>query len=891
VNTLKPSCGSYLQSGFLHLSFIFSFLSILFSEPEGRPNPKISGSSGNENATLTSTVGFSSEPKLIEGGYIDFPSKLLKKGIAGTVTLNIDIDKSGKVEKCTVVDTLNSVLDSIVRASFINAKFSPAYEDGRVVESSVGFQFVFNPDSIVLNGSRVIPEIEGVVIDKETKQPIQGAIVNLQASDTSGDPDLTIPFNKYMELIGKVPGQTYKKEILSTVTDQSGHFAFRLLPSCPVNIAIIYPYYDNAHIALFPVTGSSKSLKCFLEKPVIDTALEIVVYGRPEKQSVINVEERQVATGLTHYMSNVLVSKAVIRNVPESRSAMMVRAGSPFDNRFKICGVPFLAPYHFGGSPYADVDGIMLSAMSNIDVNIDRVAGSMLDASGFILDARPGVYRRADNNLKKRPELSIDYSTLSQDFLLSLPVSKSNDNKFQIGYSRADNYSLEFLKYASFSDHDAFFGHKVPSTFYGLGIPDNFGNVTLTGELHGKQARFDSFSWFAWDIWENYHSNETTFIPWGMTSVTISPNGCLSKINFGGSRQYFAVGKQVGHNSFINSSYLSNGTMQLSADSLFRNINTHFELTTEYNQWHGSVIQKDTLGIDTNYSTENSEFEMSTHGSIEKQLGPFSCGTDLLLAGLLYGTQSDMIFDFGLFTELNLDHFQIGLNGGRITGRPDIRGLPDSLFRMEHLHTYLISMPVRLTFDPRLMFSVQPYYRKKDKEPMMNPLLYTWDKTSTTPLYAKGVDFEGEVKVCKWLSLKSSLNLSDVERRIDNKDSLYEWGIPWTVRNGAHLVFGDYSQFHIYLNYVLSHGLPYYDFITNRYDYLPEYKNLNIGIQYRSVILKNRYFTRYDAYFNLLNVLDNGNIRDYYWDNLMNTRRVYLSPFNLEFGARFGFRL
>jgi len=532
----------------------------------------------------------------------------------------------------------------------------------------------------------------------------------------------------------------------------------------------------------------------------------------------------------------------------------------------------------------------MISALSNIDVNVDRVAGSMLDASGFILDAKPGIYQKSESKLKRRPEVSIDYSTLSQDFLLSLPVSKNNDNNFQIGYSKAETYSLDFLKRATFSDQ--VFGKKdVALTFYGLGIPENFGNVTLTGTVNGKRARFDSFSWFAWDIWENYDSNETSFIPWGMTSVTISPNKCLSKINLGGSRQYFATGKQIGHNSFINSTYLTNGTMQISADSLFKNVNTHFDLTTDYSQWHGSVDQKDTLGIDTNYSAKNNEFEMSTHGSVEKQFGPFSFGTDLLLTGLLYDTQSDMIFDFGAFTDLRLEHFQIGLNGGRITGRPDIRGLPDPLFRKEHLHTYLISMPVRLIFDPHFMFSVQPYYRKKDKEPMMNPLLNTWDKASTTPLYAKGVDCEGEVKVSKWFSLNSTLNLSDAERKIDNKDSLYEWGIPWTVRNTAHLVFGDYSQFHIYLNYVLSHGLPYYDFVTSSYNYLPKYDNLNIGIQYRSVILKNRYFTRYDTYVNFNNILDNGNIRDYYWDHLMNTRRVYLSPFNMEFGARFGFRL
>ena len=67
-----------------------------------------------------------------------------------------------------------------------------------------------------------------------------------------------------------------------------------------------------------------------------------------------------------------------------------------------------------------------------------------------------------------------------------------------------------------------------------------------------------------------------------------------------------------------------------------------------------------------------------------------------------------------------------------------------------------------------------------------------------------------------------------------------------------------------------------------------------MSIQYRTLVIKHRYLTRYDCYLDFRNPLDlvqMANIRDYYWDYPMVKKPIFLSPFFCEAGVRIGFRL
>ena len=239
--------------------------------------------------------------------------------------------------------------------------------------------------------------------------------------------------------------------MLSTKTDAAGHFGFRLLPFCLAKIVVLADGYGIADFYEYPKQEKKLMVRYFLDMNFIDTvpfdSMNIInVYGHaPASQKKINVERTELARGLTHSVSKLLLSQSTIRHMPEGPSALLVRSASPFDNRYIIAGVPFLAPFHFGGYPYGDLDGMMISALSDIKVTVNDIAGRYADVSGALIEANPGIYRPADPDLIPRPELAVDCGWLSYDLLLSIPTDKSDKDVLQIGYTYPDRYFLKWL--------------------------------------------------------------------------------------------------------------------------------------------------------------------------------------------------------------------------------------------------------------------------------------------------------------------------------------------------------------------------------------------------------------------------------------------------------------
>ena len=303
---------------------------------DGYASVKKTISTTTSASNSTSSVGFSSEPKILSGDIVAFPAWVIKKGLGGTVTLAIDIDQNGKVEKRVLTGFTHTVLDSIALASINNIVCSPAFELGKAAASTVSLSIEFIPDSMVLASRTVEPDIEGVVLDKTSKKPLVHAIVNMEFVDTLRDPDIAIGFGRYLELIGNLPKQKYIHGVLSTTTDASGRFSFRLLPFCPAKIAVLADGYEIAHFYEYPKPDKKLSVSYFITTIDHDTMQDdssniIKVYGHtPAQREMIHVERSEYARGLSHSASKLLLSQTTIRQMPEGCSALLVRAGSPF---------------------------------------------------------------------------------------------------------------------------------------------------------------------------------------------------------------------------------------------------------------------------------------------------------------------------------------------------------------------------------------------------------------------------------------------------------------------------------------------------------------------------------------------------------------------------------
>jgi hypothetical protein len=796
----------------------------------------------------------------------------------------VDIDQNGKVERSALAHVTHTVLDSIALASIKNLVCAPAFEQGKAVPSTISLQISFMLDSMVAASREISPDIEGVVLDKKNKTPIPNAIVNIEFIDTTGDRDLAVGFGKYLAMIGKLSKQKYNRGMLSTRTDGAGRFAFRLLPFCSAKIAVLAEEYAIADFYEYPKPEISLVLRCYLDKITPDTAYfdssnTINVYGRaPATQEKINVESTELARGLTHSISKLLLSQATIRQMPEGASALLVRSGSPFDNRYIIAGVPFLAPFHFGGYPYGDVDGMMISALSDIKVTVNDIAGKYADVSGALIEANPGIYRPANPGLIPRPELALDYGWLGCDMLLSTPTDKYDKDILQIGCTFSDSYFLKWL-----------YGYYGMSDFAAINIgqPESYLNVTVNDSKRVGPLQFDSFGWFARDAYENRGSP----YPWGMGSVSMHPVGEENlSLTCGGSHQYFAKGKRVGTNVSLTKAYLSNGSLDFKNDSIpVASALAGFGCRLDYQTWNGSVEKNDSLVISSD-SRMAKEADLQFRGNIEQEFGTLRVRARMLGDAIAYGKVPDAFLDGGISLLWNLGNMQTELNAGRVTSRPDIRGLPDSAFRMQQIHSYLISLPVYYRNSQGVEVGMQPYLRYQDKCPKMDPLLNIWDSSATSRFFARGVDFNGEAPLWENLSINGVINLENARRIGAIEGSLYEWNIPWSFRSGVHCSFL-HKALHVYLDYVLTNGMPYYDFNLNTYRYLPVYTTTDLSVQFRTLVVKHRYLTRYDAYLDIRNLFNRLNVRDYYWDYIMEKMPIYLCPFYFNAGVRVGLRL
>jgi TonB family protein len=875
----------FVQNTTLCLFFtLYAWVSgVVFTQAPSLPD------NGNQTHPSAS-IGFSSEPRLLSGGKVEFPAELVKQGVEGAVEVRVNIDTSGRVEACDIATAFHPLLDSLVVSAMRTARFSPAYESGKAVPATISMQLAFDLKTICATSADAPSELCGVVIDRSTGKPVGGATITIECLDSLADPDIGIGMGRYLALIGNVPGQSSYLSTLSTTADSLGSFSLRLLPSGPLRMAVAAYGYEAGHFRQQVVTGIQQSAVYYLyplSAPVSDS---IVVYGYLKHESEMNVEQQQNTSGLTTCLSDMLKSQTAITGVPEAASVMTARGGSPFDNRYLINGVPFLAPFHFGGHPYADIDGMMISSLKNVKVTVNRIAGVFPEASGILLEADPGIYRSNNWKLVRRPEFAIDYGFINKDFLLSIPVSKNRNDFIQIGYTRSDDSILKGLQ-----NPGDYFGESV----IGPGRPTSMGNLTLNGSNTWNGVLFDGYAWFAWDtytpwVFDTANVEPPFSYPWGMGSISIHPPGRETPtVRYGGSHQYFMDGKRVGDNAFLKTVFLSNGSVSVLYDSMTTQyFNAQLDCRVDYENWHGSVAQRDTFGLDTGIRAKGRDIAGTMNGSVERQFGVFEVGSDVLGSVLFdnQGALPDLVLDAGLSLQWKSDRFLAELHGGRVTSRPDVRGMPDSLFRREHLHAWLLSMPLLYNGGRvPVRFSVQPYVRYQDRAPCMNPLLYVWDEELTTPMFGQGVDISGEIEPREWFSLNGAFNLNRARRFVADTVMSFEWNTPWTFRCCAH--FNYRKKFHAYINSTTSSGFPYYDFDTRKYVPLPFYRRIDINLQYREVRLKHRFLTRYDGYFNIKNILNVNNIRDYYWNAAMVKQEVQMSTLIMDLGVRFGFRL
>ncbi len=848
----------------------------------------------------SAVVSDQTAPELKHEPAYDIPLKVLKEGLSGIVAVATRIDSNGTVESCSLLVSSGSLLDSITKAHVLSSSFSPSTRQGKPAASIVHLEMDYVPEEMVKTFAQASPQLHGKISDKETGKPIYNARINMQYVDTLTDTTITIGHDRYCRLAGTLEGQSYANMIFSTFSDLGGSFSLRLLPSGRVYVAVIAPGYKTQKFAADINELKSLSVQIRMETYIDENRdYEIVVYGKKDVTvEEVDIEEAQTSVGLTNSLGEIVRSHTMINRSSRSKSEMLVRGGNPYDNVYLIRGVPLLSPYHFGGCAIGDIDALSVANISDMQVVINSVAGHYPSVGGVVIEANPDISRDKDGAKYKRPEVIVDFSNTSADILYSSQSRRKPKRFLQIGFKGANAYMLKWNRARYDLEGDA---------QSGIGFPVGFGDLTLNGELHADKFRLNSYGWFAWDSYSDFEPDPNDpfeikgtdkTIPWGMAAVEFHPKRHKNvTFSAGGSRQYFAKGKRVWNNSFLNTTYLTNATITgIVRDIEKGNAAADIRVSLDHETWSGDLKQRDhSFGIDKGESRLSQRIGGHVHGNLEYDLNAFTFGARLLGAVKFFGSEPEFICDPGVSVSWTADALTAGVSSGLVTSFPDFRGLPDKKLERTRLKSFISSMQLYYTGLAWLKLHVEPYMRIQDKSPIMNPVTFTWQDIPGG-IFAKGVDARLDITPQSPVSPYVQVNVTDAHRRSkgkgknEDRHDIYEWEIPYTLKGGVHTRLLD-DKLHLYLHGFIRDGNYYYDLLSQDYKRIETQAGYTFSAQIRMKDIKHRYFYRWDLYTTAKNFFISPTVKDYYWDESKVAGEIIAEGYELTIGLKAGFRL
>ena len=836
-------------------------------------------------------IPLSQQPELIRSGLCPYPPDLLKKGIEGTVLLDIYIDDKGKVEEVEVVQGAHPDLDSIARHSALQFLFSPAKQVGEPIPVVIRFQYMFDLSNILRN-LEYTPNFVGRVIDADTEKPFRNFPVVCDFIDTTSDMTLLIPFDRYIKLLSLVKGHYYIDGKLITRTDSLGYFRFFLLPACSLKVRV-NPLSHKMFIAkekIKPgeITRSVYKLNTFTDA-VMESDYEITVYGKRSTHERINVVEEELRYGLTDDINKILFVRSAVNQIPERGSSIIIHGGGIYDNTYFVSDIPVFPPSHFTNYPTLDISGTMVSTLQNVSIISSRIGGRYANAPGCVISMQPGIYRPAMKKLIKRPELVVNVSTRRMDFSLSTPFRKNKDF-YQLAYTFA---SKGFIKN---------WQRSYVFSEFGLAPPKFYGDLTVTGQSNFNRMNINSFFWLAFDKYESlyYNYDKQELIPWGIGSVAFElpgrNNSTVHRTVIGGSVQNYHEGKRMGLTSPLKDVTRENATVLIESQSVsFGPFLFDHKERLEYLRWNGAIYARDfsALGYGTQLLTRgDDEIHLKSHLGIQYKNDLFSFGSDLLIGTIVQ--YKNVFVDPGLWCSIPHNGGSIGFSAGIVSSYPDIRGLPDKSYRQKINKTYMVtSLLEHRLFKQTTKISLEPYVRLRDHCPCISYdyRLPIWDDSLATPLYSSGINCRLLSELVDIFNIEIAGTVGKSYRMVNNQRKEYEWDIPWSVKTFFRFYFVE-RHMSLALNSIVSPGIPYRDIAdNNKLKQSNLYLRPDIHFEYHSRNIEHRYFTRYDLYLGIMNFTNLKNYVEPYWDSYMNEQWIRLTPFMIYLGGRFAFRI
>lgn len=314
--------------------------------------------------------------------------------------------------------------------------------------------------------------VKGLVIDKDSRQPIYAANVLLNCNPP----------------------------VAGVQTDEKGNFSFRNVPASRISIRVTYVGYEDFNLPQILVsTGKETWLTIELQEKVTSMR-EVTVNSEKDKTRPNNsyaavsvrsfsVEETKRFAATEDDPARMVQAFAGVVSSSDDNNNIVVRGNSPRGLLWRMEGVEIPDPNHFAGSEGSTGGGVSILSANMLN-NTDFYTGAFPAEFG---NAISGVF---DLNLRTgnadRFEFAAQVGVLGLEAAAEGPFSKKYNGSFLINYrySTLEVFSLMGLniagnqvpKYQDLAFHFNFpTRHIGKFTLFGIGGLSSLGN-TVTGD-------------------------------------------------------------------------------------------------------------------------------------------------------------------------------------------------------------------------------------------------------------------------------------------------------------------------------------------------------------------------------------------------------------------------
>ncbi|HMY21980.1 MAG TPA: TonB family protein, partial [Polyangium sp.] len=261
-----------------------------------------------------------------------YPPEAEKAGLEATVSLQLDIDREGKVKNAVVIEPAGNGFDEAAIEAAKKLQFEPARKpDGTAVPARIFYRYSWTSKKVEKpvepsgqTGAKKSESLRGVVLSSGGDVALVGATIS-------------------------VTNEAGKKK--EATAEGDGTFQFGEVPPGKYRVVVSAPGFDALEVTEEIAKGEALEVKYRLV-PTAD-GLEVIVRGArsPREVTKRTIEQRELSRipGTNGDALRGLQNLPGVARPPGLAGILLVRGAAPQDTQTFVDGTQIPLIYHFGG--------------------------------------------------------------------------------------------------------------------------------------------------------------------------------------------------------------------------------------------------------------------------------------------------------------------------------------------------------------------------------------------------------------------------------------------------------------------------------------------------------------------------------------------------------------